>query len=854
MPDQVKRPELQCDLVMKGGITSGIVYPPALTELAARYTFNSIGGTSAGAIAAASAAAAEYRRWSTGTAAGFDDLLSTASWLGVKNRLFKLFDAPPGTRAIIRMIDAFGGFGGFSGAGTPAFIRPATTVAKVLLALFRISPLRFVAFGALAALLFALPMGFGVYNFLHLLTGVLTGVLTGGSISPEWTAVALIALIVAITSELARKKVEVGWYALLRVVVRLLGSFLVTAGMGALLLLVLPSVLNLALIPLNWLRELANPALRAIGFPGFSPANSFQGREYPTTVLLMTLFFLAGGIVANVYHLIAGVLLKQVPKNFYGIVNGHAWRKPRNATQRAAEYNPANSQAPSKPQKPTMLTDWLSVQLDKIASVASNGAPLTFGQLCDAGITLKMISTNISHGLPYELPFKNQTEQLFIFCVEDMKRLFPGYVVHQLVKCRYRPGLALEEKLPEGYYFMPEGRDLPVIVAVRMSLAVPLFISAIPLYTLKASVRATAPSSASEPRTSPAKPPAEVQKEKLKNLQVNYFSDGGTASNFPIHFFDGWLPTRPTFGINLTALPEEAIYEASSDKDGPPGTVSLDYFSMKTQDQRGAPLGFAGAESSEEAMPTPVPTTFLPKRDEPRQQQWRPVTNPLDFIMKVIDTARENHDNLQSRLPGYSGRIIDVYLKQNEGGMNLAMSPDTMDAVMSKGREAGRTLRCDFDFDHHRWVRFLSLMSSLEVQLFNLRDAYHQEKLHYGNLIAPRVVRGPVDAATTLDGDSVPVVGQEGPYYPFTREDTWRAKALIHLQKLVELSEEWTLPGVATQFDPKPIPSPTGKEVECRDVGKCDCMLTPLTEKDRFFYDCKLKPESVLRVTPELSG
>jgi len=42
-----------CDLVMKGGITSGIVYPNAVLSLAREYRFKSIGGTSAGAIAAA---------------------------------------------------------------------------------------------------------------------------------------------------------------------------------------------------------------------------------------------------------------------------------------------------------------------------------------------------------------------------------------------------------------------------------------------------------------------------------------------------------------------------------------------------------------------------------------------------------------------------------------------------------------------------------------------------------------------------------------------------------------------------------------------------------------------------------
>jgi len=52
-----KDPPLMCDIVMKGGITSGVVYPGAIISLAKRYRFRSIGGTSAGAIAAAIAPA-----------------------------------------------------------------------------------------------------------------------------------------------------------------------------------------------------------------------------------------------------------------------------------------------------------------------------------------------------------------------------------------------------------------------------------------------------------------------------------------------------------------------------------------------------------------------------------------------------------------------------------------------------------------------------------------------------------------------------------------------------------------------------------------------------------------------------
>ncbi len=58
-----------CDLVMKGGITSGVIYPKAILALSRKYRLKNIGGTSAGAIAAGLAAAAEH-----GGAAGYEKL------------------------------------------------------------------------------------------------------------------------------------------------------------------------------------------------------------------------------------------------------------------------------------------------------------------------------------------------------------------------------------------------------------------------------------------------------------------------------------------------------------------------------------------------------------------------------------------------------------------------------------------------------------------------------------------------------------------------------------------------------------------------------------------------------------
>ncbi len=62
-----------CDLVMKGGITSGIVYPPAIDHIAKTFWLNGIGGTSAGAIAASLCAAAELSR-RNGSELGYQQL------------------------------------------------------------------------------------------------------------------------------------------------------------------------------------------------------------------------------------------------------------------------------------------------------------------------------------------------------------------------------------------------------------------------------------------------------------------------------------------------------------------------------------------------------------------------------------------------------------------------------------------------------------------------------------------------------------------------------------------------------------------------------------------------------------
>ena len=96
---------------MKGGITSGIVYPGAVLELSKEYEFANIGGTSAGAIAAALTAAAEFRRQSGGGDAGFARLAELPAWMAEKvdgrSRLFSLFTPSSETKGLFESAVAY---------------------------------------------------------------------------------------------------------------------------------------------------------------------------------------------------------------------------------------------------------------------------------------------------------------------------------------------------------------------------------------------------------------------------------------------------------------------------------------------------------------------------------------------------------------------------------------------------------------------------------------------------------------------------------------------------------------------------------------------------------------------------
>jgi predicted acylesterase/phospholipase RssA len=106
-PHCPQKPRLECDVIMKGGITSGIIYPGVVGRLARVYRLRSIGGASAGAIAAAAAAAAEFGR----AEGGFEKLERLPDELAAESPgggslLFRLFQPQPGTVGLYRLLSA----------------------------------------------------------------------------------------------------------------------------------------------------------------------------------------------------------------------------------------------------------------------------------------------------------------------------------------------------------------------------------------------------------------------------------------------------------------------------------------------------------------------------------------------------------------------------------------------------------------------------------------------------------------------------------------------------------------------------------------------------------------------------
>lgn len=325
---------------------------------------------------------------------------------------------------------------------------------------------------------------------------------------------------------------------------------------------------------------------------------------------------------------------------------------------------------PSRRASPQALTPWLAGLLDRTAG--KTGAPLTFGDLRSREVNLEVMTTNLTHGRPVRLPFSSRE---FFFDPQELRLFFPEEVVTWMLEHPAVPEDREDAELVERivaetpYRPLPDPADLPVIVAARMSLSFPVLISAIPLYAVDWTLQRN----------------QELKKQgRAPEPGRCWFSDGGIGSNFPVHFFDGLLPSRPTFGINLRP------FHPDDEKD---------------------PVDESGN------------VRFPRRAGQEIRPAWTQIDGLFSFLGTIVNTMQNWVDNTQMRLPGYRDRVVHVHLTEDEGGMNLRMPPRRVEALSKRGQAAGQALQT-LDWDGHRWTRFRSAMAQLEEKLDQM------EKVH----------------------------------------------------------------------------------------------------------------------------
>jgi hypothetical protein len=217
------------------------------------------------------------------------------------------------------------------------------------------------------------------------------------------------------------------------------------------------------------------------------------------------------GACADIFH--------RLPANGYGLCSGSS--------------NGVPDEAGVLP-----LTDWLHQLFQEIAGKEPGNDPVIFGELwnqdrdenAERDIDPVLMTTNVTRGISQRFPFLEGSWGQLFFRKEYFYLLFPASVVDWLWEHADAPRHADKVEVPSDFRPLRKAANLPIILGARMSLSFPFLLSAVPLYAANVAAK------------------RDGQKIPLEKC---WFSDGGLTSNFPIHFFDAPLPSRPTFGINL---------------------------------------------------------------------------------------------------------------------------------------------------------------------------------------------------------------------------------------------------------------------------------------------------------------
>ena len=358
------------------------------------------------------------------------------------------------------------------------------------------------------------------------------------------------------------------------------------------------------------------------------------------------------------------------------------------------------------------LSEWLHRTIQKAAGKPLD-EPLTFGDLHDAplpacladrpkregsrSIDFRIISTCLTLARPFEFPL--DTNQ-FAYRPEDLQRCLPTEVLDHLDKYsnEYDAHKPEDKKSTRrcavaGTQPLPVTEHFPIVMAARMSLSFPGLLSMVKLWKRDYGLR---------------RDPAIADTQ----MQPMWFSDGGITSNLPISRFDRALATWPTLGINLQ-------YERQSD--APVEGAS-----------RGGRRIFL-PEIGDHGTPDLLYTWF---------HKRGPFKAFAGWAVSIFTAAQVWTDNNFIQMRTSRERVVEIWLTNEEGGLNLDMPKATLHRLVDLGRIAADQLIERFvdeepvrglepvrenSWDQYRWMRLRASASALSDLLRDFTHAYENE-------------------------------------------------------------------------------------------------------------------------------
>jgi predicted acylesterase/phospholipase RssA len=643
-----------CDVVLEGGVINGVLYPGFLIELARKFRFRSIGGTSVGAIAAALAAACEYNRRYQGNN-GFNEGLAKmpaelAAWVDEPKQITKirsLFQPDPRMQ---RFFDWF-----VDVVGTPLERIDKQEEARKAAAedLPKPSPN--------AEETKQPPANTKQFPYL-LKEAFVQGIFHFGPRS--WGFLA--------------------WYFVAVFVV-----------------------------------SLVQPRLPLI------------------QIFLGMLIFLCGIII---FHPLS-VFIKQlcILKRLHGVGMCTGMRASVNNPEGLSEwlYEGVQKAANLPLHKPLTFADLWS---------APCGPKAADGSQAPRSIDLRMITTCLSHSRIYELPL-SQSDQVLMFKLSELKPYFNDHVMAHLRRVSKPMDIdtcellqkkfdrRIKEIFPNPTYFSPTDEqrkffkefaetkeklkqlfkksengkkdfheldlrelpkeDLPIVVAARLSMSVPILFQNIPLIGFN----------------------LDAHPEKIDLVRL-WFSDGGIGSNLPVHLFDKPIPHWPTFALKILDTPPRSTSK------GEPIKAYMPYSHTDGADDN---LLYANDI-----------TDFLALKSKGSFEAF------FKIMFSIYTSAKDGHDQSFLRMPDVRNRLVSVYMNNRAGNMlNLKISPKKIKELAKDVGAYGGSLAANAyladappnkfswvnNWQDHRWVRFNMLTKGLRSYLEGFTHATNFDAL-----------------------------------------------------------------------------------------------------------------------------